>query len=99
MMCVYNAIIISEFMLIMSSTMYHINACVYSLLSEAYISSGLQLPVDVQGLLSKASSTITQHVWSNHSLPVTDIFCSVGGLRSRVVTVSLDQTCRVCNML
>lgn len=68
----------------------------YSLLSEAYISSGLQLPIDLQGLLSKASSTITRHVWSDHSLPVNDIFCSVGGLRSRVATVSLDQTCKVC---
>ena len=68
----------------------------YSLLSEAYISGGLQLPVDVQSLLSKASSTVARHVWSDHSLPVYDIFCSVGGLRSRVATVSLDQTCKVC---
>ena len=71
---------------------------VCSLLSEAYVSSGLQLPVDVQSLLSKASSTVTRHVWSDHSLPVYDIFCSVGGLRSRVVTVSLDQTCKVCDV-
>ena len=69
----------------------------HSLLSEAYISSGLQLPVDVQGLLNKASSTVTRHAWSDHSLPINDIYCSVGGLRSRVATVSLDQTCKVCD--
>ena len=34
-------------------------------------------------------------IWSNHSLPVTDIHVGRGGYRCRVVSASLDQTCRV----
>ena len=34
-------------------------------------------------------------VWSSHSLPVTDIHIGPGGYRCRVVSASLDQTCRV----
>lgn len=35
------------------------------------------------------------HVWSSHSLPVTDIHCGFGGIRARVFSSSLDQTCKV----
>ena len=32
---------------------------------------------------------------SDHSLPVTDIYCGYGRSSARVVTTSLDQTCKV----
>ncbi|KAJ8305718.1 hypothetical protein KUTeg_016263 [Tegillarca granosa] len=42
-------------------------------------------------------NTVTKprHVWSSHSLPVTDIHVGIGGSRARVVSSSLDQTCRL----
>ena len=41
------------------------------------------------------SNTEPRYVWSNHSLPVTDIHVGSGAVRSRVLTASMDQTCRV----
>lgn len=38
---------------------------------------------------------IPEQVWSSHSLPVTDLQVGVGGHLSRVVSSSLDQTCRL----
>ena len=35
------------------------------------------------------------HTWSDHSLPVRDIHLTSGGVRCRVATCSLDQTCKV----
>ena len=41
------------------------------------------------------SNTEPRYVWSNHSLPVTDIHVGSRAVRSRVLTASMDQTCRV----
>ncbi|XP_070563477.1 WD repeat-containing protein 18-like isoform X1 [Ptychodera flava] len=38
------------------------------------------------------------YVSSNHSLPVTDIYCGCGGPLARVVSSSLDQTCRLWDL-
>lgn len=38
-------------------------------------------------------------VWSSHSLPVTDLHVGHGGYRCRVVSASLDQTCRLWDMV
>jgi pre-rRNA-processing protein IPI3 len=36
------------------------------------------------------------HVWSDHALPITDIQCTAGGFSgARVITVSLDHTCKI----
>ncbi|XP_068726659.1 WD repeat-containing protein 18-like [Montipora capricornis] len=35
------------------------------------------------------------YTWSEHALPVTDVYCGCGGMRSHVVTSSLDQTCKL----
>lgn len=35
--------------------------------------------------------------WAHHTLPVTDVHVGKGGRRARVVTVSLDHSCRVRN--
>lgn len=36
-----------------------------------------------------------RHVWSHHTLPVTDVHCGIGGPLARVATASLDQTIKV----
>ncbi|OWF56347.1 WD repeat-containing protein 18 [Mizuhopecten yessoensis] len=38
------------------------------------------------------------HVWSQHSLPITDIHIGYGGSRARVVSSSLDQSCRMWDL-
>eukprot|EP00040_Diaphanoeca_grandis_P019637 m.103857 g.103857 ORF g.103857 m.103857 type:complete len:437 (+) comp27521_c2_seq1:131-1441(+) len=38
------------------------------------------------------------HTWSDHTLPVTDIFCGFGGLSSRVVTSSKDSSCKLYDL-
>ncbi|XP_021100523.1 WD repeat-containing protein 18 isoform X3 [Heterocephalus glaber] len=36
-----------------------------------------------------------RHVWSHHTLPVTDVHCGFGGPLARVATASLDQTVKL----
>ena len=36
-----------------------------------------------------------RHVWSRHTLPITDLHCGFGGPLARVATASLDQTVKV----
>lgn len=36
--------------------------------------------------------------WKDHSLAITDIHVGAGGLRSRIVTASLDQTCKMWDL-
>lgn len=36
-----------------------------------------------------------RHMWTQHSLPVTDVQCGTGGPQSRAVTSSLDQTVKL----
>ncbi|XP_051893740.1 WD repeat-containing protein 18 isoform X2 [Pristis pectinata] len=65
--------------------------------SSHFISGGKDNLVMVWNLcsllqISYARVPEPQHVWSRHTLPVTDIHCGVGGPLSRVATASLDQT-------
>ena len=70
----------------------------YSVLSDAYSESGHIIPYASPVTTSVGSnSLLIRHVWSDHSLPVTDIHCGSGGHKCRVATVSLDQTCKVRN--
>ncbi|XP_060037474.1 WD repeat-containing protein 18 isoform X2 [Erinaceus europaeus] len=39
-----------------------------------------------------------RHVWTRHTLPITDLHCSVGGPLARVATASLDQTVKLWEM-
>lgn len=39
-----------------------------------------------------------RHVWSQHTLPVTDLHCGFGGPMARVATASLDQTVKVVSL-
>ncbi|XP_041359001.1 WD repeat-containing protein 18-like [Gigantopelta aegis] len=36
-----------------------------------------------------------RHVWSSHSLPITDLHVGAGGVRARVISSSLDHTCKL----
>uniref|UniRef100_A0A8C6QLD1 WD repeat-containing protein 18 n=1 Tax=Nannospalax galili TaxID=1026970 RepID=A0A8C6QLD1_NANGA len=36
-----------------------------------------------------------RHVWSRHTLPITDLHCGFGGPLARVATASLDQTIKL----
>ncbi|XP_064386089.1 WD repeat-containing protein 18-like [Halichondria panicea] len=67
------------------------------LLSDAFDSSGCRLPYTDHAPTSLTSDTsLTRHVWSHHSQAVTSLHCGKGGaLKARVVTASLDQTCKV----
>ncbi|EDL89363.1 rCG29171, isoform CRA_b, partial [Rattus norvegicus] len=38
-----------------------------------------------------------RHVWSQHTLPITDLHCGFGGPMARVATASLDQTMKVAS--
>ena len=67
-----------------------------SVLSDAYTEGSNLIPY-VTSVSTPAGShpSLTRHVWSDHSLSVMDIHCGSGGLRCRVATASLDQTCKV----
>ena len=69
----------------------------FRLLSDAFDSSGCRLPYTDHAPTSLTSDTsLTRHVWSHHSQAVTSLHCGKGGaLKARVVTASLDQTCKV----
>ncbi|XP_077981988.1 WD repeat-containing protein 18-like [Glandiceps talaboti] len=59
----------------------------------------LVLVWSMASILQRQSSVTTGieplYVWSSHSLPITDIHCGCAGIMSRVVSASLDQTCRL----
>jgi len=48
---------------------------------------------------SQSSSIIKPlFTWSQHSLPVTHVYCGVGGVCARVVSTSLDRTCKLWDL-
>ena len=68
----------------------------YSVLSGAYAESGHVIPyASPEAIPAGSHSLLVRHTWSDHSLPVTDVYCGSGGCRCRVATASLDQTCKV----
>lgn len=42
--------------------------------------------------------TIPQYTFSDHALPVTDVYVGTGGIRSNLCTVSLDRSCKIYNL-
>ena len=68
------------------------------MLSDAFVSSGSKIPHSPLLAASATHSKLVRHVWSDHSLPVKDIYCGHGGLKARVATVSFDQTCKVSDL-
>ena len=69
------------------------------ILSDAFDSSGTVLPYcESVAMATTPDPHPVLHTWSDHSLPVTAVYCGGGGGgggRGRVVTASLDQTCKV----
>ncbi|XP_045160558.2 WD repeat-containing protein 18-like [Mercenaria mercenaria] len=71
-----------------------------------FISGGEDNLVIVWSLVSVLSSMNNPtrkpepvRIWSSHSLPVTDVHVGKGGSRCRVVSASLDQTCKIWDMV
>lgn len=42
-----------------------------------------------------AGQSDPKYNWSDHSLPVSDIFITYGGSRARLISVSADRFCKV----
>ncbi|XP_078476808.1 WD repeat-containing protein 18 isoform X1 [Lampetra planeri] len=47
------------------------------------------------GSVVQAGSAEPRHVWSQHTLPITDLQCGAGGPLARIATASLDQTVKL----
>ncbi|XP_030891950.1 WD repeat-containing protein 18 isoform X2 [Leptonychotes weddellii] len=68
--------------------------------SSHFLSGGKDCLVLVWGLCSvlqvdPARTPSPRHVWSRHTLPITDLHCGFGGPLARVATSSLDQTVKL----
>eukprot|EP01114_Cavostelium_apophysatum_P022442 TRINITY_DN8123_c0_g1_i1.p1 TRINITY_DN8123_c0_g1~~TRINITY_DN8123_c0_g1_i1.p1 ORF type:complete len:306 (-),score=58.05 TRINITY_DN8123_c0_g1_i1:12-929(-) len=50
---------------------------------------------DASSSTSSLANVKPFHSWSEHSLPVTHVYCGFGGVNCRVVSVSLDRTCKL----
>ncbi|XP_036898215.1 WD repeat-containing protein 18 isoform X3 [Sturnira hondurensis] len=65
--------------------------------SSHFLSGGKDCLVLVWSLCSvlqmdSSRTPSPRHVWSRHTLPITDLHCGFGGPLARVATASLDQT-------
>ncbi|XP_004614852.1 WD repeat-containing protein 18 [Sorex araneus] len=68
--------------------------------SSHFVSGGkdcLALVWDVCSVLQVEPSRtpVPRHIWSRHTLPITDLHCGCGGPLARVATSSLDQTVKL----
>ncbi|XP_076977510.1 WD repeat-containing protein 18 isoform X2 [Tamandua tetradactyla] len=68
--------------------------------SSHFLSGGKDCLVLVWGLCSVLQGDPSRipaprHVWSHHTLPITDLHCGFGGALARVATASLDQTVKL----
>lgn len=43
-------------------------------------------------------SQVPIHTFSDHGLPVTDVYIGLGGLRARMFTVALDRSCKLYDL-
>ena len=50
---------------------------------------------EVHKLFREDSSVSPLYTFTDHSMPVTDIYCGLGGFKSRLFTSSLDNTCNI----
>ncbi|XP_036281010.1 WD repeat-containing protein 18 isoform X3 [Pipistrellus kuhlii] len=68
--------------------------------SSHFLSGGKDCLVLVWSLCSvlqvdSSRTPAPRHVWSRHTLPITDMHCGFGGPLARVATASLDQTVKL----
>lgn len=65
---------------------------------------GLVLVWPLAYLISNDGGEVTagqnepRHVFSDHSLPVRDLYVGHGGMRAHIVSVSMDRTCKVYDL-
>lgn len=57
------------------------------------------LSTDVTIVDGRVSNVTPVHTWSDHSAPVTDVHVGYGSICARVATCSLDQTCKLYELL
>ena len=69
----------------------------YSLLANGFHASKLEAEFTDLSYPGHAPSTdqLTRYVWNHHTQPVTGIHCGMGGSKARVLTTSMDRTCKV----
>jgi len=48
--------------------------------------------------LQNTDSPVAFHSWSDHNLPISAVYCGFGGIRARIVTTSLDRTCKIFDL-
>ena len=53
---------------------------------------------DFSKIISEPSTSTTLYTFTNHSMPVSDIYCGYGGFKSRLFTSGLDNTCNIYEM-
>ncbi|KAK7492877.1 hypothetical protein BaRGS_00015824, partial [Batillaria attramentaria] len=66
--------------------------------SEDGIVTVWSLAVVVSRTRRRAAGPRPRHTWMGHPLPVTDIHVGCGGSRARVVSSSIDRTCKMWDM-
>lgn len=64
---------------------------------------GMMLVWKLSGILASASGQNKQeptplYTFSDHTLPITDVFIGKGGMRALAASVSLDRTCRIYDL-
>lgn len=64
---------------------------------------GMMLVWKLSGILATACGQSNQEAtplysFSNHTLPITDVFIGKGGMRALAASVSLDRTCRIYDL-
>ena len=73
---------------------YNLISVYFSVLSEQRLSHSKEDPHAPKRLTHDNKSTIF-HTWADHSLTVTSITSNGRGNNRKVVTASLDQSCKV----
>eukprot|EP01052_Picozoa_sp_SAG31_P019245 SAG31_NODE_1396_length_8511_cov_1.939491_4_plen_268_part_00 len=71
------------------------NLCLISAERHAYIRAWRLSDVLDVSQCARAAQPVAFRVWTEHTLPVTDLCIGVGGLACRVVSASLDQTVKI----
>eukprot|EP00795_Rhopilema_esculentum_P004628 gene4628-20903_t len=59
------------------------------------LSSVLSVGTNSRGMVEDVKPV---HTFSHHSLPIKDLYLTCGGIHGRLVTCSLDQTCKVYDL-
>ena len=84
-----------------SSHYQKVTSLVWSKDGRLVISGGYDNNVNVwefHRIVKDLTSVSPLYTFTNHSMPVTDIYCGFGGFKSRLFTSSLDNTCNIYDL-